>query len=888
MPWEGLKVPTLGGFEGFAPPDGQGLSKVMLVGEALGEWEAKESIPFNPKAPAGSLLNRLIHRAGFSRDSFVITNVVWSRPPNNRLEGAPYEAEAVEAFRPFLDRAIEIYKPAVIIALGNSALKRLTQYGRRERETITSVQGYVLGDGPYIIPQLHPASLLPRRGENQGAPEMYGVIIWAIQLANHISRNGWKRTKHHYATIPTIEQAEAFFKDYNPERHILSYDIETPDSGDKDEEEVEEKDISYDIKRISFCYCSGEAISFPWQKPFIHLASKLLGDIGPKRVWNGDFDNPRLAAAGSPVAGRVRDSMWAWHYLQPPLPRSLGFVAPFAGWDVGPWKHLSGDEPELYSAMDADALQWIGDWVDGQLKSAGRWDTYERHCVDTLEVLTQCSKNGLPLDQAELARFKAELQAKWDERFAELQRLVPDELKPCSPPSGYKNLPADTSVLIKRTFLIPKEELSKAERATLTELDEALSAHVRVERWCRLLPFLPTSSKQVLDLLKHYGVKPGVSRKTKAASADDDTLKRIIRRAPRNQRQQELVHILTLSRECRQLKKVLGTYVEGWKPGTDGRVHSTPGFWGAMLRLSWRRPNISGTIQDKQEEYIAKGFRRCVRAGEGKFLCEADWKGIEAKLVGWFANDTEYMRLSSLGVHDYFCYHLLVDRHKLSSMEIPSLSLPDAELCERFRWVKQHFPKDRDDAKHCVHGQNYGMGPSLMSNLYNLPLGEAQRLQQLYFELFPKVKAWQQDVQRRADRDGRLVTPFGDVMPFYEVKRWNSRKGEAGAWEMGDQAKSALSFLPRDTAAAMLKEVLLRPSIKELAQRGYLLATTHDALLCECPENLIMPVAELLREEMESPVKELGNLVIECEVKYGRNWSEEMQVLTKEVMNVQA
>ena len=53
MIWEGLTVPTLEGFTGFVPPQGDGTSHVMIMGEAPGELEARDSIPFHPKAPAG-------------------------------------------------------------------------------------------------------------------------------------------------------------------------------------------------------------------------------------------------------------------------------------------------------------------------------------------------------------------------------------------------------------------------------------------------------------------------------------------------------------------------------------------------------------------------------------------------------------------------------------------------------------------------------------------------------------------------------------------------------------------------------------------------------------------------------------------------------------------
>ena len=107
-------------------------------------------------------------------------------------------------------------------------------------------------------------------------------------------------------------------------------------------------------------------------------------------------------------------------------------------------------------------------------------------------------------------------------------------------------------------------------------------------------------------------------------------------------------------------------------------------------------------------------------------------------------------------------------------------------------------------------------------------------------------------------------------MPFWEVHRWDSKRG---IWALGEDAKSAIAFLPRDTAAAMLKEVLLR--LRHLADEGIMLASTHDSITCEVEEHDLMRVATLLRTEMEKGVPELGGLSIGVELKYGSAWHDD-------------
>lgn len=868
--WNGLTIPALDGFTGFVPPAGTGSYRVCILGEAAGEMEARTSQPFHPKAPAGSVLQRLLNRAGLDRESFVIANAVWARPPNNHLSDTPYEGQALAAYAPFLDKLMELYRPSVFLALGNTAMRAATDYAYGGRKaTISQVQGYVLDgkwSGTHVVSALHPSAIM--RGEQR----MSGVAVWAMQRAIDIARNGFVRMPTRYVTHPSYEDALAFERGYAPGQHILSYDIETAESSTLDEEELEDKDeaISYNITRISLCYdAGGYAISLPWQPPFVDIARRMLSTAGPKRVWNGNFDNPRLIAAGTPPLGRIYDSMWAWKFLQPTLPRSLGFVAPFYGWTGEPWKHTSGAEPERYSAQDAHALQMIGDGVDAHLRQKGMWNVYERHTVELGEVLSRMSSNGLPYSSEKAKAFESELQVKWDERFAALQRRVPEAVRSSKQKQGYKKEPKEFAGLARRTFKVLGSDLTKEERARdwLPKPVPGDFDIVLVERWCILEPFLPTSTQQVQALLKHHSLPVGRNRKTKSDSADDEHLKKMCKRTTGVRKHAELLVTLQMIRECRQLNKVIGTYVQGWQPERDGRIHATPGFWGSMFRISWRRPNISATIQDKKEDAIASGFRRCVAVCSGRVLLECDWKGIEAVLVGWFANDPDYMRLARLGVHDYMGIYMAggtVDLH-----------LADDKLRSMFREFKRAYPKLRDDAKHTVHGTNYGMGPRLMSDMYEMPEAEAKRLQGLYFELFPKIRQWQRSTLDRASKECKLTNPFGYSMPFWEVFRWDGKKnGGKGGYALGEDAKSAIAFLPRDTAAAMLKEVLLR--LRWLADEGVMIASTHDSITCEVEEGRLHEIAQIVRTEMERPVPELNDLSIGVECKAGSAWHESL------------
>jgi len=96
---------------GVGPAD----AKIMLVGEAPGFMEDERGLPF--VGAAGKNLDMLLQTAGLKRENVYITNVILSRPPQNR---APLPDE-IEACRPFLERKISIIQPKLVVALGRIA-----------------------------------------------------------------------------------------------------------------------------------------------------------------------------------------------------------------------------------------------------------------------------------------------------------------------------------------------------------------------------------------------------------------------------------------------------------------------------------------------------------------------------------------------------------------------------------------------------------------------------------------------------------------------------------------------------------------------------------------------------------------------------------------------
>lgn len=88
---------------------------LMIVGEAPGAEEDRRGEPFVGRA--GQLLDKILEAVGFDRSTVYITNILKSRPPNNR-DPLPVE---VEAHLPILYRQIGLVRPRLILCVGKQA-----------------------------------------------------------------------------------------------------------------------------------------------------------------------------------------------------------------------------------------------------------------------------------------------------------------------------------------------------------------------------------------------------------------------------------------------------------------------------------------------------------------------------------------------------------------------------------------------------------------------------------------------------------------------------------------------------------------------------------------------------------------------------------------------
>lgn len=143
--------------EDTVPGEGNPDAEIFFIGEAAGRNEAIQRRPF--VGVAGKLVNKQLEAIGMKREDVYISNVVKTRPPDNR-DPLP---EEIESYRPFLDEELAVVEPKLIVTLGRFSMGKFIPnvkismvHGRLHKVTFN-------GKKVFVLPFYHPAAAL-RRG----------------------------------------------------------------------------------------------------------------------------------------------------------------------------------------------------------------------------------------------------------------------------------------------------------------------------------------------------------------------------------------------------------------------------------------------------------------------------------------------------------------------------------------------------------------------------------------------------------------------------------------------------------------------------------------------------------------------------------------------------
>ena len=297
--------------------------------------------------------------------------------------------------------------------------------------------------------------------------------------------------------------------------------------------------------------------------------------------------------------------------------------------------------------------------------------------------------------------------------------------------------------------------------------------------------------------------------------------------------------------EYRQYAKLKSTYVDGLMKviAPDGRVRTSFQMTvTATGRLSSTEPNLQN-IPTRTE--LGSELRRMFVAEPGKTLVDADYSQIELRLLAHISGDGA-MKAAFLSGEDF---------HTVTASQVFGVPVPEVT------------GQMRRAAKAVNFGIVYGISAFSLSQDLGVTTADAKDYMDAYFERFPGVKQYMEDVVAKAREDGFVETLFRRRRALPEIKA-----SKFATRSFGERV--ALNMPIQGTAADIIKLAMVRVFDRLRAERleARLIMQVHDELIVECPEQEAEQVKTLLTAEMEG-VMDLAVPLL-AEAHSGKNWLE--------------
>lgn len=301
----------------------------------------------------------------------------------------------------------------------------------------------------------------------------------------------------------------------------------------------------------------------------------------------------------------------------------------------------------------------------------------------------------------------------------------------------------------------------------------------------------------------------------------------------------------------RELSKLLGTYIDNLPTlvDKDDRVHTTFIQIGAATgRLATQNPGLQN-IPIKTE--LGRAIRNAFIAEKGYTMVAFDYSQIELRIAAWLSGDQGLTQIFKDGR----------DAHTEVASRVFHVQAEDVSYDQR------------RVAKVINFGILYGMGVNALRESLGTTRAEAQEFYNQYFEAFPRLAAYIDEVKGLAAAQGYTATYFGRRRYFDGIKspipfvRAAAERMAINAPMQGTQADIV------KLAMVQIDELLKKEGLHDDA---HLLLQVHDELVFEIEDKKVKELAPKIKEIMENivPAKDRNNIPILAESKAGKNWGE--------------
>ena len=298
--------------------------------------------------------------------------------------------------------------------------------------------------------------------------------------------------------------------------------------------------------------------------------------------------------------------------------------------------------------------------------------------------------------------------------------------------------------------------------------------------------------------------------------------------------------------EYRSYAKLLSTYVEPLPKLVDenSRIHTTFNQNGTSTgRLSSTNPNLQN-IPSKTEEgmKIRKGFV----SKEGYSFISFDYSQIELRVLAELSKDENL-------VH---AYSKDKDLHDLTARRL--FYKTEEEEVTR---------EERSIAKVINFSILYGKTPFGLSKELKIPMAEAKIYINTYFEQYPKVRTFLNDVLESARLNGFVETLYG-------TRRYINGINSSNKNLQAQAERMAVNTVVQGTAANILKVVMIElyKTLKDKTDIKMLLQV-HDELIFEVKDESIDKYMTLIDDLMENTIK-FDSVRLKANGNVAKTWGE--------------
>lgn len=329
----------------------------------------------------------------------------------------------------------------------------------------------------------------------------------------------------------------------------------------------------------------------------------------------------------------------------------------------------------------------------------------------------------------------------------------------------------------------------------------------------------------------------------------------VIRKTPKGQPStaedvlQELAGSYDLPRvilDYRSVSKLKSTYTDKLPEqisASTGRIHTS--YHQAVTatgRLSSTDPNLQN-IPIRTPE--GRKIRQAFVPPDGHLLLAADYSQIELRIMA----------------------HLSGDEGLLGAFQ-DDLDVHAATAAEVFELAAEEVTADhRRSAKAINFGLMYGMSAFGLGKQLGISRGHAQEYMDLYFDRYPGVKLFMDDIRKKAKSQGFVETEYGRRLYLPEINDRNAQRRQYAE-------RSAINAPMQGTAADIIKRAMVSVHrwLNESGAPARMIMQVHDELVFEVVEKSVDDVRPEIVAIMAAAADLSAPLRVDAGV--GKDWDE--------------